>query len=177
MRDSEGRFIKGSKPYNKKNGRYIKCSRCSNKFYVIPSAEKLGFNQFCSRKCKNPPLFKVCRICRKEFRIKPSYYYKRFTCSRNCFQIDCKTRNKYWLNKKRPEMIGKNNWKWKGDKVGYGGLHMWIKGQKGKPLFCKMKDITCQGKFEWANISHTYKRDIEDFMSLCKSHHARYDSK
>jgi hypothetical protein len=28
---------------------------------------------------------------------------------------------------------------------------------------------------EWANISHQYLPDVEDFMPLCHSHHSRYD--
>ncbi|MEK7180323.1 MAG: NUMOD3 domain-containing DNA-binding protein [Patescibacteria group bacterium] len=62
---------------------------------------------------------------------------------------------------------------WKGDSVGYGGLHEWIRKHLGKANKCKNGCVS--RKYEWANISQEYKRALTDFMSLCTSCHRKYD--
>lgn len=71
--------------------------------------------------------------------------------------------------------LDRNNGNWKGDDVGYIALHSWIRRRLGIPDVCLLEDSTCKGRFEWANISHEYKRDLNDYVSLCKSHHTRFD--
>lgn len=76
--------------------------------------------------------------------------------------------------KKRTDIIGENHWLWKGDKVSYGNLHLWVRRHLGEPSKC----IYCgksKGRLHWANISRKYKRDLKDFMSLCVSCHKKYD--
>lgn len=71
---------------------------------------------------------------------------------------------------------GEDNPFWKGDKVGYHGIHIWIRKQLGKPLFCehcKTSDTT--KKYQWANRSGQYKRDVADWMRLCLSCHKKFD--
>lgn len=76
---------------------------------------------------------------------------------------------------------------WKGDKVGYWGIHKWIVywyGQASKcenlkcvyPRLDSHKKLMLKPKrFEWANISKKYLRDISDWMSLCPSCHRKFD--
>ena len=65
---------------------------------------------------------------------------------------------------------------WKGDNVGYKGLHKWVKKCKGKPKICEHCGIDCEEKrLEWANIDHKYKRNLDDFISLCCKCHRCYD--
>lgn len=71
--------------------------------------------------------------------------------------------------------IPSRNPRWKGDSVGYGALHGWVRKQKGRANRCSMKDNTCSNKFEWSNISKNYTRDLNDFRPLCASHHRRLD--
>jgi len=76
-------------------------------------------------------------------------------------------------------MSGEKAWQWKGDKVGYHGLHKWIEVEKGKAkyLYCsKYDDGTCKGRLEWSNISQKYLRKVNDWWVLCASHHKRYDN-
>lgn len=63
---------------------------------------------------------------------------------------------------------------WKGDKVGYGGVHQWLYKVKGRPIKCEHCG-TIVGKFEWANINHSYKRTTEDYIGLCISCHRKFD--
>lgn len=71
---------------------------------------------------------------------------------------------------------GVNNIKWKGDNVGYGALHGWVRRNLGKASKCS--DEKCDKKskrFEWANKSGNYKRNINDWLELCKKCHTKYD--
>jgi hypothetical protein len=71
--------------------------------------------------------------------------------------------------------LGDKNNKWKGENVGYYALHGWVYRRLGQPKKCKSCGIK-SGRIEWANKSHQYKRDIKDWISLCKKCHGKYDS-
>ena len=62
---------------------------------------------------------------------------------------------------------------WKGDDVGYFGLHKWVKRHKPKVERCE--ECNKKKPLEIANISGEYKRDINDFQWLCHKCHLRKD--
>lgn len=64
---------------------------------------------------------------------------------------------------------------WKGDKVGYTGIHMWVYRQWGKAIYCENDLSHIAKRFEWANISGQYKRERSDWKMLCKPCHAKFD--
>lgn len=68
---------------------------------------------------------------------------------------------------------GINHSLWKGDNVGYRGIHYWVRREKGIPKKCSncgsIKNV------QWANIDHQYKRDINDYIELCSSCHKKRD--
>jgi hypothetical protein len=68
---------------------------------------------------------------------------------------------------------GPANNKWKGDNVGYGALHSWVARSKAKTGTC----TRCgrRAKTEWANLSHEYRRDVNDFEEMCHRCHVSYD--
>lgn len=70
---------------------------------------------------------------------------------------------------------GEKSPSWKGDKVGYHGLHKWIQSELGKPKYCADCGTTTAKRFEWANISGLYKRETKDFKRLCTSCHIAFD--
>jgi len=75
---------------------------------------------------------------------------------------------------------GTKNNKWKGDKVGYFGLHTWVHRKLGRPTSCthcgsKGKKNGRNWSIHWANKSQEYLRDIEDWIPLCISCHIKYD--
>jgi hypothetical protein len=76
----------------------------------------------------------------------------------------------------RGKLTNEKNPLWKGDKVSFGGLHMWVRRKLGKPAECvycgKVKD---EGMIEWASVSHQAKRDLNDFIPLCVLCHRQYD--
>lgn len=62
----------------------------------------------------------------------------------------------------------------KGDAVGYHALHDWVERHLGKPTKCEHCGKE-DGRFEWANKSHQYKRELDDWIRLCKKCHIAYD--
>jgi len=70
---------------------------------------------------------------------------------------------------------GENNPQWMGDKVSIVPLHVWIRSHKPKPTLCEM----CKNKppYDVANISQTYKRDVNDFEWLCRRCHMIKDGR
>lgn len=63
---------------------------------------------------------------------------------------------------------GDKHFGWKGNNVGYGALHDWVRAYKGNPTRCS-KDSSHKGPFHWSNKSGEYKRDLTDWQSLCVS--------
>ena len=101
-------------------------------------------------------------------------------------KTEFKKGEKPW-NKNKPHMGDEKHPQWKGDKVQYGALHSWIHRKLGKAKRCQRngckyprtnaaKKVLRRPKiFQWANISHKYKRELSDWIQLCPSCHARYD--
>ena len=75
----------------------------------------------------------------------------------------------------KKDTSNENNINWKGDNVSYSGVHKWIYRHLGRAIKCEIADSTCSKKFEWSNMSGTYKRDLDDYRQLCGSHHRRQD--
>ena len=67
---------------------------------------------------------------------------------------------------------------WKGDQVGYFGLHSWVKKKLGTPQICEDcgKSGLTSHQIHWANISGDYKRDLSDWTRLCASCHSKFDN-
>lgn len=70
---------------------------------------------------------------------------------------------------------GEGNGMWKGEDVGYVGVHRWVKLNKIKPKLCK----SCKKvpPYDLANISGKHKRDIKDYLYLCRPCHHLFDIK
>jgi len=69
---------------------------------------------------------------------------------------------------------GEKHYKWKGDMVKYKPLHAWIRKYKRAINYCEKCKRTGM-ELELANISRKYKRDLDDYIWLCKSCHVKYD--
>lgn len=73
---------------------------------------------------------------------------------------------------------GVNSPHWKGNQVGYTGLHDWVRKVLGDPQKCEHCGTTTAKKFEWSNKNHIYnRRNINDWVRLCASCHKRYELK
>ncbi len=155
-----------------------KCLICGKEFLV--RSDRKNTAEYCSSKCfgtsmKNR-IKKLCLVCGKEFLIIPSSS-KKF-CSVKCH-------NKFQTGKKRPSFtkehrrrmgkskMGEKNHQWKGDEVGVNGIHRWVRRHKGKPQICERCGTA--EHLDWANKDHSYKRNLDDYISLCRSCHMKYD--
>ncbi len=138
---------------------------------------------------KLPPKQLVCGFC------KSTFYHKRQRqfCSRRCSSLRlngpifkkngqpwnkgtkgiCKPNSGSFTSEK---MIGEKHFAWKGDKVGYMALHRWINSRLGHPSQCENCGTGDAPRFEWANISGEYKRDLSDWARLCKRCHCWIDN-
>lgn len=68
-----------------------------------------------------------------------------------------------------------NKYGWRGDKVGYDGIHDWIRKYGNTIQRCEICKTEEKRRYEWANISHEYKRDFSDWIRLCVPCHSAYD--
>lgn len=150
---------------------------------IICKVSIKNWRKYCSRFCyyktisartsgKNNPMWdggeikRICRICNKEFSIQ-KHRLKRKNGALYCSVI-CQSFAK----------SGENSPHWKGDSIGYSGIHHWVKKNYGKPNECKNKFCPKTSiNYHWANISDSYKRDIRDWVRLCASCHKVFDCK
>lgn len=64
----------------------------------------------------------------------------------------------------------------KGDQVGYDALHDWVRRHRGPPLECeRCGHDGSEHRIEWANKSHEYLRDLDDWLALCVPCHHEHD--
>lgn len=175
------------------------CLTCNKDFTTYANLIKIGKGKYCSRECsnftENKKVTKKCNICSTEFqttldRIKDG---RGKFCSRKCYETDWNKRIPGWNkgqsatwaignqhrkgvpNLKPNKIYGEENHKWKGDSVGYTALHTWVARQLGKPDKCEHCGDTSKRRYEWANKSHKYLRDTNDWVRLCLPCHKRYD--
>jgi hypothetical protein len=67
------------------------------------------------------------------------------------------------------------NGQWKGDEVGYGALHYYIKHYLPKPKICS--HCKSEGYIDLCNISGLYKRNFGDWEWLCRKCHMKKDGR
>jgi hypothetical protein len=146
------------------------CLNCKRKFKTYPKHPK----HFCSRKCfiDYHKVKKVCPVCNKSFEPL-EHGNERIFCSRKCFSLFPKKEST--KEKIRNSNLGENNGMWKGNNVGYGALHDWIKVRKFKPELCE--NCKKNKPYDLANISGEYRRDINDFEWLCRKCHMKVDGR
>lgn len=64
---------------------------------------------------------------------------------------------------------------YKKSKISYSGVHVWLIRNYGKAIRCEDCGVIGAKKYEWANISKEYRRDISDYKQLCTSCHHKFD--
>jgi hypothetical protein len=87
------------------------------------------------------------------------------------------TKNKISKNSFVKGKFDENSHNWVGDNVSYSRLHTWVRGKLGKPFYCEhCGSRDSSKKYEWANKSREYKRELSDWIRLCKKCHIKYDN-
>jgi len=132
----------------------------------------------------------ICENCQKKYTTVQSWYNrsKHHFCSKGCSAIFSKEDRSIQLTeagkntrfkkgrKKHPNHrvnSGSNHYAWKGDAVGYRGLHYWLRRVIGIPGPC----IDCGSikNCQWSNTDGKYRRSIVDYVSRCPSCHKIHD--
>ena len=133
----------------------VKCP-CGKEFQAQECRIKVGRGKHCSKECMYKYMEKPRKVPHNYKEPHPNWFKKG---------------EDTWNKGKVTGFIPPNH---KGDKVGYAALHDWVSRWKVRPKGCEHCGI--EGKrLEWANKSHEYKRDLDDWMSLCKKCHVKYD--
>ena len=154
-----------------------KCTKCNKKktdgcFYKHPLT-KDGLMAKCKECSKdyarngNRTEKRMCRVCKKQFFINKTEVKRGggIVCSREC----------YYKHMKATRPKEEDSWAWRGDKVGKSALHNWVEKHRGKPRKCEHCKTTKAKCFDWANISQEYKRDLDDWVRLCRKCHSAFD--
>ncbi len=172
LEKQETEFYKDSRT---KSGLYSRCREC-----VSPGAKKRdGTNN----RVKTP-----CEQCSVIFYKRKTEYENRTQhfCSRPC-HVQYQRHNKPSEETRRKlSEAGKKTYK--GELAGYTAIHKFIYAYHGKAMKCEnvecvypriatgnRKMMQKPSRYEWANISGEYKRDISDWMQLCPSCHRKRD--
>lgn len=87
------------------------------------------------------------------------------------------TQSKEFQNKRSGKMPTNDSHRlWRGDSAGYGSKHAWVARKLGTPSKCEHCGTDSAKKFEWANKSGLYTRDLNDWLRLCTKCHHKYDN-
>lgn len=113
--------------------------------------------------------------CHNQIWVPPSHIRK--FCGFECRSLNRSLTPNPNKGKIIQKLQNENNPIWKGDKVGYNALHSWVARKLGKPGACEHcnKSRLSGRQIHWANKSHEYKRDLNDWIRLCVDCHAKYD--
>lgn len=151
---------------NKKPKTLINCIVCGSQFQTYPYEIKRGNGKYCSRKCSG--VNNLTKI-KKGQRLSVSTEFKKGDSPWNKSLLGFGVWPK-WSAK------GQKNPAWKGDKVGYFGLHLWIANNYGKINRCDVCGVSsADKKYHWANLSGKYIRNVSDWKRMCVSCHSKYD--
>ena len=117
---------------------------------------------------------KICKICKTIFIIPYKSWLYKETCSRVCgykFRVIPSNSGQFTHESSNQE----KNSQWKGNAVGYTALHDWVRRHKGTPSLCELCGAIKAPRFEWANKSKKYLRNLDDWIRLCSKCHKVFD--
>lgn len=127
-------------------------------------------------------MIKICENCKESYEPRNKagieFWRKQKFCSLKCSAKYSRGRpnsGRFKKGLKRPDYSEEKSPTWKGEKAGYSALHYWIRNKLGRPSICFHCKRTDQKRYEWANISGKYKRDVTDWIRLCKKCHTKLD--
>jgi len=144
------------------------CPICWEMFYVRPSYVNKA--KCCSKKCLNIFQLKrikfICKYCWCEYERRPSEL--KIHWSSYCSD-DCK-------HKSFTPFFWEDNYQWKWDNITYRTIHRWVENNKWKAIVCsKCWKTKEEWMIHWSNIDHKYRRNLDDYVSLCVKCHKAYD--
>ena len=154
------------------------CIICSKKFNVFPSSID---KKYCSYGCywSSPQLIQASRTAHlgksRSDMIGNKLTLGRPSWNKGIYGMHLSPGSEF--KKGDPRITGKNHYLWKGDDVGKSALHGWVKRHLGIPKECWHCGNRSVNIYDWHNKSGKYKRDLNDWVRLCRRCHYRYDRK
>lgn len=82
---------------------------------------------------------------------------------------------KHLSEEQKAKISGSNHGQWKGDNVGYEGIHDWVERRLEKTDMCQICNIT--PPYDLANRSGKYLRNLDDWWWLCRRCHMVSDGR
>lgn len=129
--------------------------QCGNEFEVRPKRIEQGRGLYCSQACKY------------KYRVRPTgLTYTLVKDNPTSFKKGLKP----WNSGIKTGLIPVN---FKENGYGYHAIHDWVNRHRGKALKCEQ--CGSDKNVQWANKSHEYKRDLSDWLELCRKCHIKYD--
>lgn len=155
---------------NNKPKTLLNCLECGKEFQTYPYAIKRGDGKYCSRECS-------CKNNETKIKIGQRLSTKtEFKKGETPWNKDKKGYETSLRGRSRPDMKKDKNGQWKGDDVGYFGLHVWIAENCGRAKKCDAcGSDDPDKKYHWANLDSKYSRDINSWKRMCVSCHSKYD--
>lgn len=156
-------------------GCHTNCIECRRVFYVQRCKILEGKGIYCSRAClianKSKPM--KCTNCGLSVRFQNNRIQraKRLFCSYKCHYESMRGVSKPFNCQ---PLKNEHHPFWKGDNVGYRGLHVWLRRNYGIPGVCDM--CGNQNDVQWANSDGVYKRDRQHWRTMCRPCHAKFDA-
>lgn len=155
-----------------RKGEYRNCIICGKEFYIHRYVVKEGNGKYCSHGCHSRSMIGIVswnKGLKMPFRHKKM---KKGFIPKMAF----KKGNIPWNKGIEIKQVRDNhNGNWKGDNASKDAIHKWVIERLGKPKFCEGCGNEYDKRYEWANISGEYKRDLSDWIRLCPTCHRRYD--
>lgn len=179
----ECRYKYGGRRKSKQEVYYI--CKCGKEFKTFEFKIRVGKGIYCSKACMYKYSVRptgLTYVKHKEnptsFKVGHNAWNKGLAglgiCKPNIGSIKKGERRGVATEFKIGEFVDNKNQKWKGDDVGYSSLHEWVKRRIEKPNSCAFCGVSGK-RIELANKSYQYRRDIDDWLWLCKKCHVKYD--
>lgn len=162
--------------------RIIKVCKCGKEFETTDYRIKSGRGKFCSKECKYKYTVRKSGLKYTKHKDNPTSFKRGLIPWNKGTEGVCKPNGTSFKKVEHKSIkteftsettSNANNNKWRGDDVGYYGLHQWIARRLGKANHCCFCDGIKAKKYYWHNISLEYKRDIDDWQSICPSCHKK----
>jgi hypothetical protein len=96
--------------------------------------------------------------------------------SRRFCSKSCAVQAQHAAGKSR-QLSGSEHYAWKGSEAGYQALHNRVMRARGAARSCEWRqEAACTSTtYEWAHVHQTDPGDPQNYVSLCKACHVRYD--
>jgi hypothetical protein len=131
-------------------------------------------------RCSPATIWNYLKKFRIEIRPKGTYerseiWYKRKGKNHPMFGKKHSLETKRMMSFSKKGRIGIKSSRWKGDKASCSAKHKWIIRNLGKAKICIFNPNHIASRYNWANISGKYTRNLIDYAPMCPSCHLLFD--